>query len=182
MRTSSVARRYAKALIEIGKEEKAYEKYGKELRTVLGVFAGNPELEKFLLNPMHRLEERKAVMAKVAVSHGLSAYVSKFLEILVETRKIRSLDAIIEAYGRYEDALVGRIRAVIESPSEPDTKLLESIKEKLKGSTGKDVILSYQQNPALIGGIVVRIGNTILDGSIKTQLELMKEKILEGVV
>lgn len=179
---TSVARRFAKALIEIGIEEKAYEQFGKELRTALAVFSGNPELYKVLLNPMYKIEERKALMEKVSASIGLSQYLKKFFIILVETRKIRFLDRIVEAYSRLEDELAGRLRASVEAPMELPAALTDEIKARLGGITGKEIILTSRLNPELLGGLVLRIDNTILDGSLKTQLELMKEKILEGVV
>ena len=179
---SSASKRFAKALIEVGKEEGAWDRYGKELRTVIAVFRGNPELEKALLNPMYKLEERKALMDSVAASTGLSAHVAKFLDILVETRNIRFIEDIAEAYSRFEDAIAGRIRATVESPAELSQALAEEIRTKLSATTAQEVILTCKYNPELLGGLVLRIDNTILDGSLKTQLELMKEKILEGVV
>jgi F-type H+-transporting ATPase subunit delta len=179
---SSVAKRFAKAIIEIGQEEKAYEAYGKELRSVLAVFKGSPDLMKVLLNPMHKLEERKSLMEKVSASAGLSKHVAKLMTILVETRNIRFLEEVVEAYSRLEDGLAGRLRASIEAPMELPGPLVDEIKTKLSGLTGKEVILTYRHNPSLLGGLVLRIDNTILDGSLKTQLELMREKIIEGVV
>lgn len=179
---SSVAKRFAKAIIEIGVEERAYEAYGKELRSVLAVFKGNPDLVKILLNPMYKLEERKGLINKVSESIGLSPYVTRLMAILVETRNIRFLEEVVEAYSRLEDGLSGRLRATVEAPLELEAALVNEIKTKLGSLTGKEVILTYRHNPSLLGGLVLRIDNTILDGSLKTQLELMREKIIEGVV
>lgn len=179
---SSVAKRFAKAIIEIGVEEKAYEAYGKELRSVLAVFKGNPDLVKILLNPMYKLEERKGLIDKVSASAGLSAHVARLMGILVETRNISFLEEVVEAYSRLEDGLAGRLRATVEAPLELEAALVDEIKAKLGSITGKEVILTYRHNPSLLGGLVLRIDNTILDGSLKTQLELMREKIIEGVV
>src|SRR3972149_6552895 len=156
---SSASKRFAKALIEIGREEGAWDRYGKELRSVVAMFRGNPELEKGLLKP-----------------------ISKFFSILVQTRNIRFLDDISEAYSRFEDELAGRIRASVEAPTELDGAIVDDIRKRLGELTGKELILTCSSNPALLGGLVLKIENTILDGSLKTQLELMKEKILEGVV
>lgn len=179
---SSVAKRFAKAIIEIGVEEKAYEAYGKELRSVLAVFKGNPDLVKILLNPMYKLEERKGLIDKVSASVGLSPNVARLMGILVETRNISFLEEVVEAYSRLEDGLAGRLRATVEAPLELEGALVNEIKAKLGSLTGKEVILTYRHNPSLLGGLVLRIDNTILDGSLKTQLELMREKIIEGVV
>lgn len=179
---SSAAKRFAKALIEIGVEERAYEAYGKELRSVLAVFKGTPDLVKVLLNPMYKLEERKGLINKVSASVGLSPHVTRLMAILVETRNIRFLEEVVTAYSRLEDGLSGRLRASIEAPMEMEGALVDEIRAKLKGLTGKEIILTYRHNPSLLGGLVLRIDNTILDGSLKTQLELMREKIIEGVV
>lgn len=179
---STVARRYAKALIELGREDGLYEPYGKELRTVIPVFKGNPELSRTLLNPMYRLEERLNLMNRVSEGMKLSPVVTRFLAILIETRKISLLEDIGEAYSRLEDDLAGRIRATMEAAVDPKEEIVGNIKDKLKTITGKEVILAFRKDPALIGGLVLKIGNTVLDGSVRTQLELMKEKILEGVV
>lgn len=179
---SSAAKRFAKALIEIGVEERAYEAYGKELRSVLAVFKGTPDLVKVLLNPMYKLEERKGLINKVSASVGLSPHVTRLMAILVETRNIRFLEEVVAAYSRLEDGLSGRLRASIEAPMEMEGALVDEIRAKLKSLTGKEIILTYRHNPSLLGGLVLRIDNTILDGSLKTQLELMREKIIEGVV
>ncbi|OGP13722.1 MAG: ATP synthase F1 subunit delta, partial [Deltaproteobacteria bacterium GWA2_54_12] len=168
---SSVAKRFAKAIIEIGMEEKAYEAYGKELRSVLAVFKGNPGLVKILLNPMYKLEERKGLINKVSASVGLSPYVTRLMAILVETRNISFLEEVVEAYSRLEDGLAGRLRASVEAPIELEGALVDEIRAKLGSLTGKEVILTYRHNPSLLGGLVLRIDNTILDGSLKTQLE-----------
>ncbi len=182
MRTTAVARRFARALLEVGRESGVHEQYGKELRTVVAVFAGAPELYKVLLNPMYKVEERSSLVAKVAESIKASEHVSRFLTILVETRKIKLLDEIAAAYSVLEDEASGRLRVVVESPAELDSALIDAVKEKLHASTGKEVLVSTRTNPELLGGLVIRMENTILDGSLRTQLENMKEIILEGVV
>lgn len=178
----STARRFAKALVSIAKEDGAHAEYGKELRTALAIFTGNPELYKTLLNPIYKVEERLKIMESVSGSLKLSPHVAKFLNVLVETRNIRLLEHVATAYARLEDELSGRLRVVVESAAPLSGSQLDDIKKKLSASTGKDIAISNSSNPALIGGLVIRIDNTILDGSIITQLQLMKEKIREGVV
>ncbi len=179
---SATSRRFAKALIEVGQEDGAYQDYGKQLRTALAVFTGAPELYKVLLNPMHKIEERQGLIDKLSESLSLSPSVGRFLKILVNTRNVKRLEDISAAYSRLEDELAGRIRATVESPVDLPPELAEEIRKKLGEASGREVLVSFSKNPALIGGLVIKLDNTILDGSLKTQLELMKEKILEGVV
>ncbi len=179
---STVARRYARALIELGREDGLYEQYGRELRTIIPVFKGSPELSRMLINPMYRLEDRFALMGRVAESLKISSVVTRFLDTLIETRKLNLLDDIGEAYSRLEDDIAGRLRATVEAAVEPNEKTVLDIKDKLRTITGKEVMLTFKKDPTLIGGLVLKIGNTVLDGSVRNQLERMKEKILEGVV
>lgn len=182
MRTAAIARRFAKSLVDVGLEGKEYEKYGADLRGALEVFRANPELYKVLSNPMHKLPERVALMEKVSRAAGISAPVEKFLGILVELRQIKLLERILEAYLKLVDQISGRLRATVEAPVDLDEAALSDIKRKIESLTGKQVVISQTRNPALIAGVVIKIDNTIVDGSLRTQLELMKEKILEGVV
>lgn len=178
MRRTTIIRRYARALIEIGEEGNRYKAIGRELRDLLGVFSGSPELYNILLNPMYKLEERKGLVEGICENLGVSLEVKKFLSLLVETRDIRLYQGICEAYFRLEDELEGRITARVEAPVELDKGLVTGVKERLQTLTGKDIVLKVDKNPALIGGLVVRVGNVILDGSIKTQLEKIKDRLV----
>lgn len=180
MRRTTIIRRYAKALIEIGKEEKDFKAIGRELRDLLAVFSGGPELYRILLNPMYKLEERKGLVEGICENLGVSLKVKRFLSLLVETRDIRLYQGICEAYFRLEDELEGRITAQVEAPVELELYkgLVTGIKERLQTLTGKEIVLKVDKNPALIGGLVVRVGNVILDGSIKTQLEKIKGRLV----
>ncbi len=180
MRKGSIARRYAQALIDIGREDNAHERYGHELRELVAVFKGNPLLYKILMNPMYNLDERKAVTDKLCDNLGASEIIKKFVGLLVERRNLRLLEEIGSAYARLEDDLAGRVRAEVHAPDELGEALLQAIRERLKKETNKDVVLSFRKRPELIGGFVVRMDNLVLDGSIKAQLENMKEKLLEG--
>ena len=178
MKKGAAAKKYARVLIEIGLEEKSYRETGNELRNLSSVFAANPQLMRFLLNPMHKLEDRKGLVEKIAAALKTSDALKRFLALLVENRDIRVIEDISRAYSRMEDELSGRIKVKVESPVELDEQHISKIKKKLSDMTSKDIILTVEKNPALIGGLVFKVGNTILDGSIKTQLERVRERIV----
>ncbi|MBI5286394.1 MAG: ATP synthase F1 subunit delta [Deltaproteobacteria bacterium] len=177
MKKTYIARRYARALIEIGKEEKRVKEIGRELRDLKATFSGSPELYKVLLNPLYKMEERKGIVERVCENLDVSPDVKRFISLLVENRHIKVLDNICDAYFMMEDELEGRIRAKVEAPEVLDDTLIAVIRERLQGMTGKEVILSVDKNLALIGGLVVKVGNLILDGSIKGQLEKMRTRL-----
>jgi F-type H+-transporting ATPase subunit delta len=182
MRPTALARRYAHALIKIGLEEASYKRLGGNLRDILSIFKGSPELYKALLNPMYKLEERKLLTEKISENLGVSETAKRFLGLLVTSRKIGLLEGICLAYFKMEDELAGRLRGSVQAPVELDETLRDSLKKRLEEETKKEVILSFEKNPDLIGGVVVKIGNTVVDGSLKAQLERVTEKILEGAV
>ncbi len=181
MKNTVTARRYARAIFEIGQEDGATVVYGDELRTLSEVFKINTVLSKILLNPMYALADRKGLVDNIGKAGEISVKVTRLINILVEKRKLKILDDLIEAYGVMEDDSAGRVRATISAPDELDKSLLDAVTTRLKEETGKNVILELDKNKDLVGGIVIRIGNLILDGSVKTQLAKMKEKLLEGV-
>ncbi len=181
MRKTTLAKRYAEALIDIGREDGSYEQYGEQLRSANTVFESFPELYKVLLNPMYRIETRKTIVEELGKRLGLSQVVVKFLCLLVERRHIRLLEEITKQYSQLEDRLAGRIRVTVEVAEGVEEGLINEVKEKIERESGNRVILKTLHNPDLIGGLIIKIGNTIFDGSIKTQLERMKEKLLEGV-
>ncbi len=182
MSTSAISRRYAKALIDIGKEEGTVEKFGAELRDWLTVTEESPELVKVLLNPIFKLEERSALAGSVADKLSSSPQIKRFIGILVNKGKVGLLEDISASYLKYEDELLGRLRATVVSPGEADETFLASVKERLSAETGKEIIISNEVDPAIIGGFVIKLENTVFDGSLKVQLELMREKMLGGAV
>lgn len=181
MKRSTVSKRFAKALIEISVEDKATGQYARELRDMVGVFAGNPDLYKLFLNPMYTLVKRNELMDSISSAAHVSKHVGAFLKILVRTRNISLLEDTLAAYLRLEDEMAGRVRATVESPFDLSPEIVEEIKKKLKAAAGKDVLLAVSRNPDIIGGLVIKMDNTVMDFSIRTQLQRMKQKIAEGV-
>src|SRR3990172_10506568 len=166
MRKTRLARRYAQALIAIGKEDNAHERYGQELGNALSFFSANIELYKFLLNPIYPLSERAGLIDSICEGIGAADVLKKFLALLVKRRNIKLLADIVAAYRRLEDEMSGRVRASIEAPFPPSEEIFASVKERLEKETGKKVVLSFIKNPALIGGVFLKGGNTITYGKI----------------
>ncbi|MBE9532074.1 MAG: ATP synthase F1 subunit delta [Proteobacteria bacterium] len=182
MAISTLSKRYASTLLEIGVEEKSFEAYGTELRNLYAISQSNPEFVHALSNPMFKVEERKALATEVLEKLGTSDMVKRFIGVLIDNAKVSDLDDICDAYFALEDDLKGRVRVIVETPAKATDEFLTSLKERLGTETGKEVIVSHTENPELLGGFVVKIGNVLLDASLKVQLEHIKEKIVEGVV
>ncbi|MBE9527978.1 MAG: ATP synthase F1 subunit delta [Proteobacteria bacterium] len=181
MKSAENAKRFARSLLEIGIEETLAERFLADLGNFNEVLEGNHEFSAFLLNPMYSLEERRSLLEKVGAEIESTTAVIKFMWVLVSTRSVKLLGDIVAAYTKLLDEKAGRIRAVVESPFDMDADTLGEIEGKLSGATGKEVVVSAEKREELIGGLVIRLDNLLIDGSLKTQLEQMKDKILGGV-
>jgi F-type H+-transporting ATPase subunit delta len=176
----AIARRYAKALLLIGKEDGKAETYRQELAGFAAIMEKEPSLEQAVVNPLHESEARRRVLTSVIGKLDLSEVMSSFLMLLFDKGRISFLPYINEFYQKLADELKGIARASLVSATELPDKTIEKIKEALSKRTGKEVVLEVEQDPELIGGIVTRIGDLILDGSIRTQLVTMKESLKRG--
>ena len=180
MKNLTIARRYAKALLIIGKEDGQAEAYGKELDGFAKLMAKEKELEKAICNPLYGVLGRKNVLEAVIGKVGISKIVASFLLLLFDKGRFDFLSDINDFYQKLADDLKGVLQASLVSASELSSETVEKIRTTLSKRTGKDIILQVEQDPSLIGGIVSRIGDLVLDGSIKSQLLNMRESLKRG--
>jgi F-type H+-transporting ATPase subunit delta len=176
----SIARRYAKALLLIGKEDSQAETYRQELDGLSRMIAEQPELGLAINNPLYNAADRRKVLEAVVEKLNLSKVMQSFLFLLFEKGRFSFLESVNEFYQKLADDLKGIARASLVSATELGDDTVEKIRAALSQRTGKDIILDVEQNPELIGGIVTKIGDLVLDGSIKTQLVNMRESLKRG--
>jgi F-type H+-transporting ATPase subunit delta len=176
----TIARRYAKALLIIGKEDGQAETYRDELDGFAKLMAKEKELEQAITNPLYGASGRKKVLETVIGKVGISKILASFLLLLFDKGRFDFLSNINEFYQKLADELKGVLRASLVSASELPSETVEKIRTTLSKRTGKDIILQVKQDPSLIGGIVSRIGDLVLDGSIKSQLLNMRESLKRG--
>jgi len=180
MKNLKIARRYAKALLIIGKEDDKAESYKEELDRFSDLIAREKELEQAITNPLYDVGGRKKVLQAVIDKAGISKVLASFLLLLFDKQRFGFLSDINEFYKKLADELKGIVRASLVSATELSSETVEKIRTTLSKKTGKDIILEVEQDPSLIGGIVSRIGDLVLDGSIKTQLLNMRESLKRG--
>jgi len=176
----AIARRYAKALLMIGKEDGQTETYREELNGIAELIQGEKVLEQALTNPLYDAAGRRKVLEAVIEKMNLSKVMSSFLLLVFEKGRVGFIGSINEFYQKLADELKGVARASLVSATELSSEAVDKIRASLSKRTGKDIILEIEQDPTLIGGIVTRIGDLVLDGSIKTQLLNMRESLKRG--
>ncbi len=180
MRSSAIARRYAKALLLIGKQDGHAEKYRKELDGIVALLDSNPVIEQTVTNPLYDTQNRKKILQTVIEKLKVSKVMKSFLLLLFDKQRFSHIRGIKENYSKFADELKGVVRANLASATDLSNEKLDQIRNALSKMTGKEVILEAEKDPELIGGIVTRIGDLVLDGSIKTQLKNMRESSKRG--
>ena len=180
MKNLAVSRRYAKALILIGQEDGQAEQYNAELKDIVNLFNTQEGFESALINPLYNKNDRKKVLEAVLASTDLSEIMKSFMILLFDKGRIGFLREIASHYKELADELNGIVKASVVSATELSADALNKIKEALSRKTGKTIVLNVEQDPGLIGGVVTKIGDLVLDGSVKTQLINMRETLKKG--
>jgi F-type H+-transporting ATPase subunit delta len=178
MASGSVSRRYARALFSMGVDRGTFEQLGKELDAFSDLWTGSAELRQALENPVFKASEKRAVLQGLLPRVAPSTDVQKFIVLLLDRRRLHGVGAIARAYREMADAHTGRVRAHVTSAQPLGAAELERVRQSLAKRTGKQVILEASVDPALIGGLVARVGDLVLDGSVRTQLGTLRDKLL----
>ncbi len=180
MKNLAVARRYAKALLLIGKEDGQTDVYRKELSGFAGLMQQAEALNQAITNPLYEASGRRNVLQAVIDRLDISKTMKSFLLLLFDKGRIGFVDSINEFYQKFADELNGIARASLVSATDLSDDTVEKIRAALSKKTNKEIILEVEQDPELIGGIVTKIGDLVWDGSIKTQLSNMRETFKRG--
>ena len=179
MSQSTIALRYARALLDIGIKNKNFEQLGRELDRVVVLFK-SADLRELFRNPKFSVDARKKVLSELLRRVMVSPITRNFLHLLVDRGRIHILPTITKSYHDIADAQDGRIRAhvtVAEKLSEPDAARLRAVLRKL---TGQQVIIEQSIDVSLLGGVVTRIGGKVYDGSVQAQLESMRTQLKQA--
>ncbi len=179
MSSTAVARRYAEALVELGEESKCLDAVVADLKEFAQTLESSPELAAALSNPGFSRDEQNAVIRAVLGSAKYQTIARNFILLIVGNGRMGVYSEILSAIQARYDAIRGRVRAEITSATPLDQATLDTLAEHVRKLTGKsDVVLDAQVDPDLIGGIVTRVGDTVLDGSIRTQLSKLRGRLL----
>lgn len=167
---SSIARRYAKALVEIGKETGEMSRYLEDLEGFRGVCQQHQELFDALTNRFIDLGARLTLVDVLCQKLGFQLMTGHFLKVLIHKSRMELLDFIVNAYRRYVYDHENKLEAVITTARPlADADYLE-IAEILHHLTGKKIVAEKQVKPEVLGGVSVRMGGEVFDGTVKTRL------------
>ncbi len=183
----SLPRRYARALIQIAREgnqeSNQVEAFGRSLEEMLRALESSsdgPSFLKTLADDTIDVNQRLAAVEELADKSGAAPLFKNFLCLLVRKERIGLLPEIGREYRRFQDEILGIVRISVVTPEQPDAGLLQKAESLLAQKLKKKIISTGKTDPDLIGGVVLRIDHTVYDGSVKRELERMKETILRG--
>jgi F-type H+-transporting ATPase subunit delta len=174
----NVARRYAKALVEIGQETGTLDALVTEMENAAAAYDASPDLRNALENPLVPHTQKRAIIAEVADKLAASAVTKNALQLLVDRRRMRVLPGIAQLMKEMNDLRRGVLCAEVISAAPLSASYYEKLHVQLEKLTGKKVALDKKTDPALIAGVVTRIGDTVYDGSLLARLREMRQSLL----
>jgi F-type H+-transporting ATPase subunit delta len=182
MTNKTAATRYARALLDVTiKEKRDLQETEEELAAFVDLFTEHPTLEKVLLNPVVPVGRKQAAVAELTARLKTSSILAKLINLLAERDRLVLLPELLASYRErlleHQDVVQAEVTTAV--PLAADR--MQAIVLGLARLTGRTVTLATKVNPSIIGGVVARIGSTVYDGSVTTQLQKMKQRLVEGI-
>ncbi len=173
-----IAQRYADALVELVKDGKlTYEKVSADIKIVLQILKTSCDLHDFLINPLISIEDKKEVVTRIFADE-IDNLVLNFIKILIDKDRFCQFEAICEAYDKILDKInnVSRIKVTSAVALNEDAK--KRLKEKLESKLNKKITFDWDINPEIIAGLVIQMGDNVIDTSLKHKLEDLSKSIM----
>lgn len=180
MMHSKVSKRYAKALLSLGQEDGQFLAYGQKLQEFSNFCARNAEFLRVISDRIFSVEERKRVLDAVLKRSSFPPLIENFLKLLLDKNRMGAIEGIAAYYSKLTDEISNILRAQVITARPLKEEAQSRLANALARLTSKDVRLTVQEDAALIGGVVVRIGDLVLDGSVKAQIQGLKESLKRG--
>lgn len=177
MVTGSLARRYARAVMEIGTAHGNLDKIGADLRSLAQAMQTSAELVTVLTNPAIRRADRRKVIDGLLQRVDAAPHTRNLVYLLLDGERLGSLEAISREVDAMIEARAGRLAAEVTSARPLDADQLSQITAALEQVSGKKVAVTRREDPDLLGGVVAKLGDTVYDGSLRTQLRTLRDEL-----
>ena len=177
---SGVAGRYATALFELARDEKSVDAVKADLDGFEALIAGNPDLARLVRSPVFSADVQGKALTSILEKAGIGGTAAKFLKVLTANRRLFAVIGVIKAFRTLVARYKGEATAEVTVAEPLNERNLEALKAALKSVTGKDVALDVKIDPAIIGGLVVKVGSRMIDSSLRTKLNAIKHAMKEA--
>lgn len=177
---ASVAGRYASALFELATEEGKVGEVEGDLGKFQALCSESADFVRLIRSPVISAEEQEKALSAVLSAAGVGALTVNFFKLLAKNRRLFAASDVVRDFQSLAARARGEVRAEVTAAAPLSDKHVADLKASLKASVGKDVTLVQKVDPAILGGLIVKIGSRMVDSSLKTKLESMKFALKAG--
>ncbi|GMU02279.1 ATP synthase F1 subunit delta [Corallococcus caeni] len=175
----SIARRYARAILDVAAEGNRTDAVAEQLNAFAAVVGQSPDLSDVLLNPAYSRAQRNSVVEALlkAMPSPAEPALANALRLLVDRNRLGYLPDIARLYRDMADARAGRIRGQVTSAAPLSPDAVSRLQQSLQQLTQRNVVLETKVDPSVLGGVAAQVGGTLYDGTLRTQLEEMRRQL-----
>lgn len=177
MKSDVLARRYARALYDLGKEENVGQKFLDDLNYVVGLMNVSDELKSIMESPLYDVNLKKKMLGKLLVNTDTSIYIENFLNILLEKDRFYQIFDILDSYYDILNEIAGKVTARVISAVELTEAQQKKISDVFSKISKKNINIETEIDPSIVGGLIVDVEGLVYDGSIKSNLIKFKESL-----
>jgi F-type H+-transporting ATPase subunit delta len=176
---SGVASRYANALFELAREQGLIDQVAADLDTFAALIAESRDLERLVRSPVFGAEEQRMALSALLERMQISGLAANFLQLVTAKRRLFAIADMIRAYQALLARHKGEVTAEVTVAEMLGETHLAALKDALRSVTGKNVELKIRVNPAIVGGLIVKLGSRMVDSSLKTKLNSLRHAMKE---
>jgi F-type H+-transporting ATPase subunit delta len=173
--SQAVARRYASALADVAIQRREEREVQRELEQWAAMIEASPQLQEVLANPTVVYEQKRTVLEELISRTRVRETTGSFLRVLLKNQRLSQLRGVVARYGQVLDERAGVVAASVTTARPLPEELQKTLHDALAVATGQTVRLSFTTDESIIGGVIARIGSTIFDGSVQSELNRLAE-------
>ncbi len=179
MRETTIARNYAEALFQLGERTNESERFGDLIEGVGGAIEADESIRVVLESPNVTKAAKQELLARALKNRAPDAFI-RFLKAVIKRGRQGIIPAIARQYLELLDVKFDRVHASVAMARTPDQALREAVRKSLSEVLGKEVITHYREDPGILGGVIVRVGDRVMDGSLRRRLKVLRRQMLAG--
>ncbi len=174
-----MAGRYARALFELALESKKLKNVEGDLAKFKALLEGSADLERLVRSPVFSAADQQNALAAIAKKAKISGLTSNFLGLIAKNRRLFAVQDMIRAFTALTARHRGEVSAEVASANKLSNEQIKALKASLKSAIGQDVRLTSKVDPALLGGLIVKVGSRMIDTTLKTKLDSLQFALKE---
>ena len=178
---NTIANRYAQGLFNLAKERSLVDEIFKDCEAILEIYEGNKSLQAILENPKVSKDQKKQLFEE-GFKESINQFTYDFIMLLIDKGRISQLKSSLNQFIILSNIAKGLLDVQVTSATELVTEQKESLKVQLEKATGKTIEIQNIIDPHIIGGLIIKIGNNVIDGSLRNQVNKIRESLLKAQV